>query len=121
MLPTGPLDDRAVSYAKAFMTTPKKKNPKDTSNNYENSEIYGSPSASDDGQEIESSDESLTRSEEISGLSSAEGTEEDLSSSQSIDPKTLERMRKMHPNAKEYQRRSQKKGCHNVPTKSETV
>ena len=75
------------------MATPKKKkNPKDTSDSCKNSEIYGSPSASDDGQEIESSDESLTGSEEISGLSSAEDTEEDLSSSQSIDP-----MKKMHP------------------------
>jgi hypothetical protein len=116
MLPTGPLNDSAVSYAKAFMATPKKKNPKDTSNSYENSEIYGSPSASDDGQEIESSDESLTGSEEISGLSSAEDTEEDLSSSQSIDP-----MKKMHPNAKEFQRRSQQKGRYTVPTKSEKV
>ena len=116
MLPTGPLNDSAVSYAKAFMATPKKKNPKDTSNSYENSEIYGSPSASDDGQEIESSDESLTGSEEISGLSSAEDTEEDLSSSQPIDP-----MKKMHPNAKEFQRRSQQKGRYTVPTKSEKV
>ena len=66
MLPTGPLNDSAVSYAKAFVATPKKKkNPKDTSDSYKNSEIYGSPSASDDGQEIEASDESLTGSEEI--------------------------------------------------------
>ena len=40
MLPTGPLDDSAVSYAKAFMATLKKKNPKDTSDSFENSEIY---------------------------------------------------------------------------------
>ena len=49
MLPKGPLNDSAVSYAKAFMATPKKKNAKDTSDTFENSEIYGSPSASDDG------------------------------------------------------------------------
>ena len=51
MLPTGPLDDSAVSYAEAFMATPKKKkNPKDTSNSIENSEIDESSSASGAGQ-----------------------------------------------------------------------
>ena len=71
LLPTGPLDDSAISNAKAFMVTPKKKNPKDTSNSVENSEIDGSTSASDAGQETEASDESLNRSEDISELSNS--------------------------------------------------
>ena len=90
MLPTAPLNDSAVSHAKAFMATLKKENPKDTSDSFENCEIYGSPSAFNDGQDTEVSDESLTGSEEISGLSSAEDTEDDLSSFQPIDPNTLE-------------------------------
>jgi hypothetical protein len=56
MLPTGPLDDSAISYASAFMTTPKKKNQDYTINNFENSEIYQS---SDNSQETDTSDESL--------------------------------------------------------------
>jgi hypothetical protein len=59
LLPTGPLDDSAISYAKAFMATPKRKNPKDTSSSVENSEIDGS-SESDAGQEAEASDKSST-------------------------------------------------------------
>jgi hypothetical protein len=42
MLPTGPLDDSAVCYAKPLMTTPKKKNPHDTANSFENTKIYRS-------------------------------------------------------------------------------
>ena len=48
------------SYAKAFMATPKKKNPKDTScSSVENSDSDGTSSESDAGQEAEASDESF--------------------------------------------------------------
>ena len=82
LLPTGPsLDDSAISNAKAFKVTPKKRNPKDTSNSVDNSKIDGSPSASDAGQETEASDESLNRSKDISESSnSVENSEIDRSS-----------------------------------------
>jgi hypothetical protein len=74
MLLTGPLDDRAISYAKAFMATPKKKHPNDTSNSVENSKFDGSSRASDAGQETDASDESFNESD-ISGLSDTEDSE----------------------------------------------
>ena len=82
LLPTGPsLDDSAISNAKAFKVTPKKRNPKDTSNSVDNSKIDGSPSASDAGQETEASDESLNRSKDISESSnSVENSEIDRTS-----------------------------------------
>jgi hypothetical protein len=119
MLPTGPLDNSAVSYAKAFKATPRKeKISADTSDSFENSEISGSPSASDASQETEASDESLNGSEDISGLSSTEDSENDLSSSSPICPK---QMLKMQPKSQESQRRSQKKGRYIVPTESKKV
>ena len=111
MLPTGPLDNSAVSYAKAFkatVTPKKKKISEDTSDSFEIYEINGSPSASDAGQETEASDESLNGSEDISGLSSTEDSGNDLSSSSPICPKISKQMRKMHPTSQESQRRSQK-------------
>ena len=126
MLPTGPLDDSAVGYAKAFMATPKKKNSKDTSDitsdaSYiDNSEISGSTtSASDAGQETEASDESLNRSANISGLSSIEDSVDDLKPSSSICQKQT---RRMQTKSQESHRRSQKKkGSYICPTESEKV
>jgi hypothetical protein len=43
MLPTGLLDYSAVSHTKAFMANPRKRNPEDTSNSFENSECIDHP------------------------------------------------------------------------------
>jgi RNA recognition motif-containing protein len=114
MLPTGPLDDSAISYASAFMATPKKKNQDYTSNNFENSEIYRS---SDDSQETDTSDESLIGSKDISELSSKEDSDCDFRLSRSICQKKSRT--RMHNKSSESPCRYQnKKGSYIVPTES---
>jgi hypothetical protein len=76
MLPTGASDDS--TYSKAFMAlvTPKENHPKGTYNSLDNSKIEGSASESDASQVTETSDESLDRSKDISGLSTIEDSRE---------------------------------------------
>jgi len=114
MLPTGPLDDSAISYASAFMATPKKKNQDYTSNNFEDSEIYRS---SDDSQETDTSDESLIGSKDISELSSEEDSDCDFRLSCSICE--MKQRTRMHTKSSESHCRSQnKKGSYIVQTES---
>jgi hypothetical protein len=115
LLPTGPLDDSAISYAKAFMATPKRKNPKDTSSSVENSEIDGS-SESDAGQEADASDESFSESD-ISGLSDTKDSE----TQESYQDLPARHSRKSTADTKQSSHghiRPSRKGRYNVPTES---
>ena len=118
MLSTGPLDDSAISYAKAFMATPKKKNPKDTSSSVENSEIDGS-SESDAGQETEASDKSFNESD-ISGSSDTKDSE----TQESYQDLPARHSRKSAADTKQSFQghiRPSRKGRYNVPTESKKV
>jgi hypothetical protein len=106
MLRTGRLDYSAISYATAFMATPKKKNQDYTSNNFEISEIYPS---SDDSQETDTSDVSLIGSKGISELSSKEDSDCGLRLPSSICHK--KQRKRMHTKSTESHCSFQNKKC----------